>query len=279
MKVITLPSVGSTNSAAVSLPPAETPHGTVVSAVAQTAGRGQRGNSWESEPGKNLSFSMVLRPAHWPVTRQFELSMAVSVGVARALSAAMPGVDVRIKWPNDIYVGDGKMVGMLLENTLTGSEIARCIAGIGINVNQRIFRSDAPNPVSMAMLTGREYDLDALLAAVAESVLAAVDAHVGAGTGVAGVDLSDMSDRSDRSDFSEMGDDALAGLVRVYHALLWRNDGAMHRWLDTATLQMFNAAISHVDPAGPLHLIDDTGRHREYLFKQVAAVLTPHTKS
>lgn len=266
MKVITLPSVGSTNSAAASLPAAETPHGTVVSAVAQTAGRGQRGNSWESEPGKNLSFSMVLRPVHWPVTRQFELSMAVSVGAARALSAAMPGVDVRIKWPNDIYVGDGKMVGMLLENTLTGSEIARCIAGIGINVNQRIFRSDAPNPVSMAMLTGREYDLDALLAAVAESVLAAVDAHVGG------------SNRSENSENSAPGSNALAGLVKDYHALLWRNDGAMHRWLDTATLQMFNAAVSHVDPAGPLHLIDDTGRHREYLFKQVAAVLTPHTK-
>lgn len=236
----------------------ETPHGTVVVTPEQTAGRGQRGNGWESAPGQNLTFSVVLRPDRWPASRQFELSMAVSVGVARALSAAMPGEQVRIKWPNDIYVGNGKMVGMLLENTLSGCNIDRCIAGIGINVNQRRFVSDAPNPVSMSMLTGQTYDLDVLLRDVCASVLEAVDGYM----------------RASQSDTGILtGPDAVTALSRTYHAQLWRNDGGMYRWLDTSTLQMFSASIHHVDADGPLHLTDSAGCRRRYLFKQVAAVI------
>ena len=93
----------STLSYAAGLSEEDTPHGTVVTAREQTAGRGQRGNSWESEPGANLTFSLVLRPHKWPATRQFELSMAVAVGVCRALRRSLPDADVRVKWPNDIY--------------------------------------------------------------------------------------------------------------------------------------------------------------------------------
>lgn len=237
----------STMSYAAALPEAETPHGTVVTAREQTAGRGQRGNSWESEPGANLTFSLILRPQQWPAARQFELSMAVAVGVCRALRRALPpDADVRVKWPNDIYAGNRKMVGILIENTISGSLITRSIAGIGINVNQTIFRSSAPNPVSMAQLAGHPYDLDTLLASVVTEIL-----HT-----------------------AENALTATTPLADEYHTLLWRNDGKLHKWLDTATLRIFEASIERVDPAGPLILRLPDGTPRPYLFKQVAAVLT-----
>lgn len=247
MKRIHVDTCPSTMSYAAALPEDETPHGTVVTAREQTAGRGQRGNSWESEPGANLTFSLILRPQQWPAARQFELSMAVAVGVCRALRRALPpDADVRVKWPNDIYAGNRKMVGILIENTISGSLITRSIAGIGINVNQTIFRSSAPNPVSMAQLAGHPYDLDTLLASVVTEIL-----HT-----------------------AENALTATTPLADEYHTLLWRNDGKLHKWLDTATLRIFEASIERVDPAGPLILRLPDGTPRPYLFKQVAAVLT-----
>ena len=237
----------STLSYAAGLSEEDTPHGTVVTAREQTAGRGQRGNSWESEPGANLTFSLILRPQQWPAARQFELSMAVAVGVCRALRRALPpDADVRVKWPNDIYAGNRKMVGILIENTISGSLITRSIAGIGINVNQTIFRSSAPNPVSMARLAGHPYDLDALLSSVVTEILHTTENALTSPT----------------------------HLTDEYHTLLWRNDGKLYKWLDTATLRIFEASIERVDPAGPLILRLPDGTPRPYLFKQVAAVLT-----
>lgn len=237
----------STMSYAAALPEGETPHGTVVIAREQTAGRGQRGNSWESEPGANLTFSLILRPQQWPAARQFELSMAVAVGVCRALRRALPpDADVRVKWPNDIYAGNRKMVGILIENTISGSLITRSIAGIGINVNQTIFRSSAPNPVSMAQLAGHPYDLDTLLSSVVTEILLTTENALTSPT----------------------------PLADEYHTMLWRNDGKLYKWLDTATLRIFEASIERVDPAGLLILRLPDGTPRPYLFKQVAAVLT-----
>lgn len=240
----------STLSYAAGLPAEDTPHGTVVTAREQTAGRGQRGNSWESEPGANLTFSLILRPHSWPAARQFELSMAVAVGVCRALRRALPDADVRVKWPNDIYAGDLKMVGILIENTVSGPFITRSIAGIGINVNQTVFRSKAPNPVSMAQIAGHPFNLDTILRDVVTEIL----------------------------DYTA---DALASptrpaspaLTAEFHALLWRNDGLLHRWLDTRTLHIFEAAISRVDPTGPLLLRLADSSEKSFHFKEVAAVL------
>lgn len=246
LNIIALRETDSTNGAAARMEDALTPHGTVVSAFSQTAGRGQRGNKWESEPGANLMFSMVLRPA-FPAQRQFELSMAVSVGVARVLAALLPDSGITVKWPNDIYAGNGKMAGILIENTLSGPLVSRAIVGIGINVNQTVFRSNAPNPVSMAQLAGHTFDLDALLDSVCRSVLDAVDSHIVKG-------------------------DA-AALLDEYMSMLWRNDGRCHRWLDTSSLQIFEGAIAAVSPAGPLTLRTPQGTERSYAFKEVAAVL------
>lgn len=255
----------STMSYAAALPEDETPHGTVVTAHEQTAGRGQRGNSWESEPGANLTFSLILRPQQWPAARQFELSMAVAVGVCRALRRALPpDADVRVKWPNDIYAGNRKMVGILIENAISGSLITRSIAGIGINVNQTIFRSSAPNPVSMAQLAGHPYDLDTLLSSVVTEILHTAENALTATTPLADKGFTAPTDRHQGT----------TPLADEYHTLLWRNDGKLYKWLDTATLRIFEASIARVDPAGPLILRLPDGTPRPYLFKQVAAVLT-----
>ena len=120
--------------------------GSVIVADFQTAGRGQVGNVWESARGKNLTFSLVLYPQALPVNQQFLISQIAALSVKETLDAYTEGIS--IKWPNDIYWQDKKICGMLIENDLSGHNLLRSIIGIGINLNQTIFRGDAPNPVS-----------------------------------------------------------------------------------------------------------------------------------
>lgn len=131
-------------------------HGDAVWAERQTAGRGQRGHAWQSPEGENLTFSLVLEPRFLPVGEQFLLSEAISLALVDTFEEY--GIAARIKWTNDIYVGDRKIVGMLIEHNYSGSTLSRTIAGIGINVNQTAFDPALPNPVSMAQLTGRTFD-------------------------------------------------------------------------------------------------------------------------
>ncbi len=131
-------------------------HGDVVWAEQQTAGRGQRGHAWHSPEGENLTFSIVLEPRFLPVGEQFMLCEAVALALVDTF--ADYGIDTRIKWTNDIYAGDRKIVGMLIENNCSGPLLVRSIAGIGINVNQTVFDPALPNPVSMAQLAGRTFD-------------------------------------------------------------------------------------------------------------------------
>ena len=133
----------------------------VVWADYQTAGKGQGTNSWESERGKNLLFSILYHPQDIPANRQFQISMAVSLAIADALGEQIG--DVSIKWPNDIYWRNAKIGGILIENRLMGQTIKDSIIGVGINVNQRQFHSDAPNPVSLWQIHGHETDRETLL--------------------------------------------------------------------------------------------------------------------
>lgn len=148
---------GSTNSYASGL--IRTGHvseGTVVHTNFQSAGRGQKGNRWESEDGKNLLFSVILYPTMVGPADQFIISIFISLGICDFLKTLLPGC--RVKWPNDIYYGDDKIAGILIENSITGDEIVNSIAGIGLNINQEEFPEDIPNPVSLKMLTGEEHD-------------------------------------------------------------------------------------------------------------------------
>lgn len=129
----------------------------VVAAREQTAGRGQRGNRWLSGPGENLTFSLVLKPENLPAADQMQLTALASVAVRAYLLAE--GIPARIKWPNDIYVGDRKICGMLIENGLRGPWIGHSVIGIGLNVNQRSFAPELMNPTSMALCTRRTFPI------------------------------------------------------------------------------------------------------------------------
>lgn len=214
---------------------------TMVRAYAQTSGRGQRGNSWEAEPGCNLTFSVVVRPRGLRASLQFSISEAVALAVADTL--AHYGLPAKVKWPNDIYVGDRKICGILIEHAVAGTDILHSICGVGIDVNQREFLSDAPNPVSMLQLTGTEYDLEE----VSDVFSQAFGQHLGLTATPGGRDML-------HSDFMRR---------------LWRGDGQLHPFRDTATGREFRAVIADVEPTGHLRLLDDTFTTLRYAFKEV----------
>ena len=222
-------------------------HGYVIAARRQTAGRGQRGNSWESAPGMNLTFSMLLRPTAIEAASQFRLSMIISLGVCEALDSAAARHDAfSVKWPNDIYYGDKKICGILIENSLAGRCIERSIAGIGVNVNQLRFESDAPNPVSLAHIVGRETGLEPLLADICRCILDRYEAY------------------RNNPDHGQ--------LVREYCRRLWRRTG-LHQWHDCLKDESIDAFVENVADDGILTLRLNDGSLRSYAFKEVAAVL------
>lgn len=143
--------------------------GTVFLAYEQTAGRGQLKNFWESEPGKNLTFSIVLYPSFLEIRHQFMISKVVTLGIYKALNKYID--NLKIKWPNDIYAGNEKLGGILIENSIMFGLIKSSVIGIGLNVNQTVFKSLAPNPVSIQILTNQHFDTDAVLA----EILAGID--------------------------------------------------------------------------------------------------------
>lgn len=208
----------------------------VVVADYQTAGRGCGSNTWESERGANLLFSLLIHPANLSANRQFLISMAVANSIAKVLSQYVKHVS--IKWPNDIYVGDRKICGILIENRLQGSSIRDSIIGVGLNVNQLRFVSDAPNPVSLANLTGRLFDLSQLL----QQLLKAFEA--------------------------EWAD--LEGVRSRYLPQLYRRTG-FHRYRDVRS--EFYAELVTVEDDGHLLLSDVDGHTKRYAFKEVQFVV------
>lgn len=228
----------------------------IVAARAQTAGRGQRGNSWESEPGANLTVSALVVPSQVKAVEQFYVSEAVAMAVADTVDAMLEeaGSPLRasVKWPNDIYVGDRKISGILIENSLSGAAIERSICGIGLNVNQRRFVSDAPNPVSVVQLTGREAPLDHALTLLGSALVRET----------APLTIADPDFRAE----------ALESLHSRYMGRLWRRDG-YHRWLDNLRGEVLEARICGVAPSGHLSLSTRDGRLSTYAFKEVAALL------
>ena len=126
----------------------------------QTAGRGQAGNSWESEAGKNVLFSMRLTKPQVAVNKQFALTMMTSIAVWNVVKVLLPNEDVTIKWPNDIYVGDKKICGILIESRIEEKRVVEAIVGIGLNVNQTQWINGAPNPTSVQLVKGEETDIE-----------------------------------------------------------------------------------------------------------------------
>lgn len=173
--IIRLEETSSTNQYLIGLLEKEPlPERTLVVAENQTAGRGLDGSTWESEKGKNLTFSMLIQPNYLSPDAQFYLNKAISLGVYDLVKKTA-GAGASIKWPNDIYIGNRKVAGMLIQNGIRGNIFTYCVAGIGLNVNQERFLSGAPNPVSLKQLTGREYDLDVLLKELCDTVFARLE--------------------------------------------------------------------------------------------------------
>lgn len=196
----------------------------------QTAGRGQTGNSWESEKGKNLICSILLPPNK----NLYFLNIAVSVAILRLFDEPLT-----IKWPNDIYWKDKKLAGILLENAIIGNEVKYTIAGIGLNVNQTEFVSDAPNPVSLKQISGREYAIDPLMQDLLEAV------HT-------------VLNEPEEAVWSE------------YKAHLYRREGY---WPFADHNGTFEAQIEDVLPSGEIVLRDKNNKERIYHFKQIRYVI------
>ncbi|MGM9796657.1 MAG: biotin--[acetyl-CoA-carboxylase] ligase [Parabacteroides sp.] len=217
------------------------PNCSVIVADFQTAGRGQVGNVWESEKGKNLTFSLVLYPQTLPVKQQFLISQIAALSVKETLDAYTEGIS--IKWPNDIYWQDKKICGMLIENDLAGHNLLRSIIGIGINLNQTVFRGDAPNPVSLWQILRQEVDPEVVL-------------------------------RQFLSRFEAYNQILLAGekaLIHVrYMEALYRREG-YHSYTDAQG--GFSAQIYGIEPIGHLLLQDTEGTIRRYAFKEVSYCL------
>ncbi|MEZ4993936.1 MAG: biotin--[acetyl-CoA-carboxylase] ligase [Saprospiraceae bacterium] len=136
--------------------------GTVILTGHQTAGRGQMGNTWEAEAGKNLTLSVVLHPRFLPARHQFDLNQAVALAV-RDTIAHLTGMDVKIKWPNDLLLEERKICGILIQNTLSGAYLQASIIGIGMNVNQQSFPPGLTRAGSMLLATKVDYDLEHVL--------------------------------------------------------------------------------------------------------------------
>lgn len=243
--IIKLESVESTNSYIMEHS-SQMFHATVVSTYNQTSGRGQRGNSWESEPYKNLTFSLFITPQNILARQQFYISEIVSIAIVSVLRRYILNQSVTIKWPNDIYVNDSKICGILIENTISGQSIYRSIIGIGINVNQRDFKSDAPNPISLIHFINKEISLDTILEEVTNEIFHTFEHY-------------DTS-----CEFEQ--------LHRLYLSMLWRNDNKPHLYT-TPCGNIFNATITDVAPNGLLTLTDTKGDSQSYAFKEIAAII------
>lgn len=211
----------------------------------QTAGRGQKGNTWESEQGKNLLFSILAHPRNIKVRDQFYLSEAIALAVSDAVIAVIGpefAGGVSVKWSNDVYWKDFKMAGILIENTLQGDRILDTVAGVGLDVNQEVFLSDAPNPISLKNITGRVFDRDALLTDIVERFIG----------------------------YMERAEQDRADVDRMYRERLYRREG-YHPFRDAAG--EFEACIEGIRPDGCLMLLTRGGEHRVYEFKQVQFIL------
>ena len=216
------------------------PEGFLLYTDFQTAGKGQPGNTWESENGKNLLFSMLLYPHSIKVYEQFILSEITGLAIRKVLEKYTD--DICIKWPNDIYWKDKKIAGILIENSLFRDRIDTCIIGIGLNVNQEVFISNAPNPVSLRQITGNDVNREILLKEIQAELLNIYQNY--------------------SPEF----------IHQEYLNHLYRRNG-FHRYAETAANTVFDAEIEDVLPDGRLILRTQAGEIRTFYFKEIQFVL------
>ncbi|MBO7315794.1 MAG: biotin--[acetyl-CoA-carboxylase] ligase [Paludibacteraceae bacterium] len=218
------------------------PEGTVVHTYFQTNGRGQGSNTWESEKGKNLLFSMLLFPKNIAITQQFLLSEIVALAIKDVLQKELNRT-VKIKWPNDIYVEDKKIAGILIENKVMGNKFSSSVIGIGLNVNQTHFFSNAPNPISMKLLSNNNFNIEEIMVTIHSRIL---------------------------EYYESIGFDART-LQESYFNSLYRNDDFYA--YKNCKGELFIAKITQVLPSGQLVLVDSNNNTHTYSFKEVEFII------
>lgn len=202
----------------------------------QSKGKGQGANSWESEPGKNLLFSTLFYPDFLPPAKQFLLSKAVALALVQVFNQMKSGF--LVKWPNDIYYGDKKLAGILIETAIMGSKLKHAIVGIGVNVNQDAFYQ-ASNPISLKQILQRELDIETVLGTVKKTLT---------------------------HNFQLLKSGKVDKLNRQYHQLLFRREGI---WTFKDDHGTFQASILKVEEEGQLVLKTKSGGLRRYWMKEV----------
>ena len=214
----------------------------VVSADEQTAGKGMGSNGWESEVGKNLTFSLAIDTGFLPAEKQFQLSKAVPLGILEVLDGILPPEKLTIKWPNDIFFENRKLAGILINSTIKGNMMDVSIIGIGLNVNQMQFQDWPTYPISLKMITGMDYDLQPLLEQIAENLLIKV---------------------------GQLPSDPVA-IEREYLNRLFRYRTWAEYEVDGKVLRMF---MTGIDPFGRLQLVDEQQQPHQYEIKQIKFVV------
>ncbi len=217
-------------------------HSDVIWAYSQSAGRGQRGNKWIGGEGENITFSIVLEPTFLDPSEQFRISQITALALCDAMG--FYGIESKIKWTNDIYVGDKKMVGILIENSINAESVTRSVIGIGLNINQVEFDSSLPNPTSMRNVTGRRFSCEEVLRRVHASLMLWSER-------LKGGDVELINSR--------------------YQELLYRlNERHTYR---LASGELIGARIEGVERHGELMLRSDDGECHGYLFREVEFVI------
>lgn len=235
-QIIKLPKVDSTNTY-LSQIQRTLPEGSIVWALDQTKGRGQSDHKWDSQSNKNLTFSILMNPVFLQAYEQFYMSKVVALAVSDFISLHTDNVS--IKWPNDIYVADKKVSGILIENVIERANIKQTIAGIGININQEKFAGHIPNPVSLTQITGKTYDIEECL-----------------------LEVSDLLSYR----YAMLKNKELATIDKNFDETLYQ----YHKLCKfNANGEVFEGSITGVEATGELLIKDKSGKTRKYLHKEV----------
>ncbi len=231
------------------------PDGSVWAALHQSAGRGQRGNSWQSAEGENLTFSILFKPDFILAQEQFVISAAVAIGITNYLISK--GIEAKIKWPNDIYVADKKICGILIENFIGGEGVSSSICGIGLNLNQLDFPPQLPNPTSVLIereVRGGEccekFSLEEELELLLNEIFAQYEAA--------------KREKLANGNFNP--------IYKNYHSKLYRLN-QFHTFVETATNQRVTAKIIGITEQACLLLQYPDGSTRAFAFKEISYVI------
>ncbi len=231
------------------------PDGSVWAALHQSAGRGQRGNSWQSAEGENLTFSILFKPDFILAQEQFVISAAVAIGITNYLISK--GIEAKIKWPNDIYVADKKICGILIENFIGGEGVSSSICGIGLNLNQLDFPPQLPNPTSVLIeREGRggecceKFSLEEELELLLNEIFAQYEAA--------------KREKLANGNFNP--------IYKNYHSKLYRLN-QFHTFVETATNQRVIAKIIGITEQACLLLQYPDGSTRAFAFKEISYVI------